>query len=114
MIVDFKRASNIYLIQGTHHFKRHFDSLVAMVEYEYKMKLDEDSVFLVCGSDNSEFCAFYFDGEGIVSIVKRFDQGSLFWPRSSQGIIKITEQQLDLLLSGYPIEPKVKPSPRKA
>lgn len=54
-----------------------------------------------CKSDR--FKALYWDGDGFILLYKRINDGKLKWPRKSEEIMKLSNQQLRWLLEGLSI-----------
>lgn len=105
--INFSQFKHYYILKGEVPYKTtsSIQEILDMLEYEYKMPLDQcESVFFAHRrSDKSEFAMIFHDGEGVVVIRKRFDDGHLVWPKGRAGMIELTDKQLDLFLSGYPI-----------
>lgn len=55
-------------------------------------------------------------GNGFLLLYKRFEAGSLSWPRNSEEAALLTEEQFHYLMLGLnPLDPKIKEvSPKKA
>ena len=54
-------------------------------------------------------------GSGFLLLYKRFEAGSLTWPRTEQEAAELTEEQFHYLMLGLnPLDPKIKEiSPKK-
>ena len=55
-------------------------------------------------------------GNGFLLLYKRFESGSLSWPRNTEEAADLTEEQYHYLMLGLnPLDPKIKEfKPRKA
>ena len=55
-------------------------------------------------------------GDGFLLLYKRFEAGSLSWPRNTQEAAELTEEQFQYLMLGLnPLDPKIKQiTPRQA
>lgn len=48
-------------------------------------------------------------GDGYLLLYKRFEDGSLTWPRTTQEAAELTEEQFHYLMLGLnPLDPKIK------
>ena len=48
-MLDFSRVQNYFIACGYTDMRKQIDGLVAVVELQFKQKLDETSIFLFCG-----------------------------------------------------------------
>ena len=78
-MLDFSRVQNYYIACGYTDMRKQIDGLVAMVELQFKQKLDETSIFLFCGRRADRIKALYWDGTGYVLLYKR-----LVWRKRSK------------------------------
>ena len=55
-------------------------------------------------------------GDGFLLLYKRFEAGSLSWPRNTEEAAELTEEQFHYLMLGLnPLDPKIKQvTPKKA
>ncbi len=63
------------------------------------MDLYDDTIFLFCGGKSDRFKVLYWDED----LYKRVNDGKLKWPRKSEEIMKLSNQQLRWLLEGLSI-----------
>ena len=66
-MLDFSRVQNYYIACGYTDMRKQIDGLVAVVELQFRQKLDETSIFLFCGRRADRIKALYWDGTGYVS-----------------------------------------------
>lgn len=103
MLVDFTRAKNIFIVCGRTDMRKGIDGLASIIQYEYNMDLYDDAIFLFYGGKSERFKALYWDGDEIIFLYKRINDGKLKWPRKSEEIMKLSNQQLRWLLEGLSI-----------
>ena len=103
MLVDFTRVTNIFIVCGRTDMRKGIDGLASIVQYEYNMDLYDDAIFLFCGGQSERFKALYRDGDGFILLYKQINDGKLKWPRKSEEIMKLSNQQLRWLLEGLSI-----------
>lgn len=56
----------------------------------------------------NRFKAHYWDGEGFWLLYKRFENGNLAWPNTENEVKALSDEQVECLLKGFPIYPKIK------
>ncbi|WP_244478610.1 IS66 family insertion sequence element accessory protein TnpB, partial [Enterococcus cecorum] len=56
---------------------------------------------------SDRFKALYWDGEGFWLLYKRFENGQLTWPRSTTEVQALTLEQVEWLMKGFSITPKI-------
>ena len=103
MLVDFTKVKNIFIVCGRTDMRKGIDGLASIVQYEYNMDLYDNAIFLFCGGKSDRFKALYWDGDGFILLYKRINDGKLKWPRKSEEIMKLSNQQLRWLLEGLSI-----------
>ena len=103
MLVDFTRVKNIFIVCGKTDMRKSIDGLASIIQYEYNLDLYDDAIFLFCGGKADRVKALYWDGDGFILLYKRFNDGKLRWPRKSEEIMQLSNQQLRWLLEGLSI-----------
>ena len=67
-----------------------------------------------CGRRSDGMKGLLWMGSGFLLFYKRFEDGSLAWPRTTQEAADITQEQFRILMLGLnPLDPKIKGSPSK-
>lgn len=80
MLVDFTKVKNIFIVCGRTDTRKGIDGLANIVQYEYDMDLYDNAIFLFCGGKSDCSKALYWDGDGIIFLYKRINDGKLKWP----------------------------------
>ena len=80
-----------------------------MSEFRGSLHLDPFSgqVFLFCGGSQDRFKALYWDGQGYWLLYKRFENGKMNWPQNQDEVRELSPEQVDWLMKGFSIEPKI-------
>ncbi len=108
-MLDFSRVQNYYIACGYTDMRKQIDGLVAVVELQFGKKLEETSVFLFCGRRADRCKALLWRGNGFLLLYRRFEDGSMSWPRTPEEAAEITEEQFRMLMMGLnPLRPKIR------
>ncbi|RVU69879.1 IS66 family insertion sequence hypothetical protein [Lactobacillus xujianguonis] len=54
------------------------------------------------------FKALYWDGQGFWLLYKRFENGKMNWPSNQNEVQALSVKQVDWLMEGFAISPKIK------
>lgn len=116
MLVNYHDPRHVYIVCGNTDLRKGIDTLAILIADNFGMNLYDDSIFLFCGRRNDRFKGLYWDGEGFILLYKRFENGILTWPRTSEEVKELDDQQINLLLKGLkPLpQPKVHLAPKGA
>ena len=106
MLFDASKIRNVYVACGYTDMRKQIDGLAAIVELQYKMQFDTESIFLFCGRKSDRIKALLWDGSGYVLLYKRLAGQQFQWPRSKKELIAITPQQFRWLMEGLSITQK--------
>ena len=105
-MLDFSRVQNYYIACGYTDMRKQIDGLVAVVELQFKQKLDETSIFLFCGRRADRIKALYWSGDGYILLYKRLSNGRFQWPRSEAELRLLDPQSFRWLMEGLKVEQK--------
>ena len=103
MLFDPSKIQNVYVACGYTDMRKQIDGLAAIVELQYKMKFDTESIFLFCGRKTDRIKALLWDGSGYVLLYKRLAGQKFQWPRNEKELMKINSQQFRWLMEGLNI-----------
>ena len=84
---------------------------------KYKQNpFEKGTLFLFCGRRSDRLKGLLWMGNGFLLLYKRFESGSLSWPRTLEEAAELTEEQFHYLMLGLnPLNPKIKEvSPQRA
>ena len=87
--------------------RRGIDTLASMVKDKFNLDPFSGQVFLFCGGSQDRFKALYWDGQGYWLLYKRFENGKMNWPKNHDEVRELSPEQVDWLMKGYSIEPKI-------
>ena len=82
----------------------------------HRNPFEKDMLFLFCGRRADRIKGLLWTGNGFLLLYKRFESGSLSWPRNTEEAADLTEEQYHYLMQGLnPLDSKIKEvTPRKA
>ena len=86
--------------------RKSIDGLCSIISDQLKMDPRQSALFLFCGRRNDRMKALLYEGDGWLLCYKRFTDGKLQWPRSTQEAKELTPQQYRWLMEGLSIEQK--------
>ncbi|PWM73461.1 MAG: IS66 family insertion sequence hypothetical protein [Bacillota bacterium] len=108
MLKDFDlTTAKVYIKYGYTDLRKGIDSLAAMVQQSFNLNPLDNSLFLFCGRRRDRIKALYFEGDGFVLLIKRLETGVYQWPRKTEEVKEMTEQEFRWLMEGLkPEQPK--------
>ena len=107
MLNDASGFKHVYLCAGYTDLRKGIEGLISMVSAKFGLDpKDTGSIFLFCVLSNHRMKALLYEGDGWLLCYKRFTDGKLQWPRSTQEAKELTPQQYRWLMEGLSIEQK--------
>ena len=98
----------LILICGRTDMRRGIDGLAAIVKDKFDLDPFAGQVFIFCGGSRDRFKALYWDGQGYWLLYKRFENGKMSWPNNQDEVRALSPEQVDRLMKGFCIEPRIK------
>jgi transposase len=84
-----------------HRYEKGNQRLSVLVEQEMELDPFEDgAVFLFCNRQRRIMKALFWDATGFCLVQKRLEKHRFPWPQTTEQVREITDQQLEMLLSG--------------
>jgi len=105
-MIEFAQVRRYYIACGYTDLRRGIDGLAAIVSNQFKMELNEESLFLFCGRRTDRIKALYFSGDSYTLLYKRLTNGNFQWPRSEEALQQLDSQAFRWLMEGLTIEQK--------
>ena len=98
MLEDVAGIRKVVLACGTVDLRKGIDGLAMIIGDKYRQNpFEKGTLFLL------------WMGTGFLLLYKRFEDGRLSWPRTTQEAAELTEEQFHYLMLGLnPLEPKIK------
>ena len=98
----------VYIVCGKTDLRKGIDGLGALVKEQFDLDPFSGKVFLFCGGRKDRFKALYWDGQGFWLLYKRFENGKMAWPQNQNEVQALSSKQVDWLMKGFSISPKIK------
>lgn len=110
MLEDAAGIRRVILACGFVDLRKGIDGLAQIAGARYQLNpFEQGTLFLFCGRRSDRLKGLLWMGNGFLLLYKRFEDGSLTWPRTSEEAAEITEEQFRLLMLGLnPINLKIK------
>ncbi len=110
MLEDVAQIQKVYIACGFVDLRKGIDGLSRIIGAQYrKNPFEKGTLFLFCGQRSDRIKGLLWMGDGYLLLYKRFEDGSLTWPRTTQEAAELTEEQFHYLMLGLnPLDPKIK------
>ena len=110
MLEDAAGIRKVVLACGTVDLRKGIDGLAMIIGDKYKQNpFEKRTLFLFCGQRADRIKGLLWMGTGFLPLYKRFEDGRLSWPRTTQEAAELTEEQFRYLMLGLnPLDPKIK------
>lgn len=110
MLEDAAGIRKVVLACGTVDLRKGIDGLAMIIGDKYKQNpFEKGTLFLFCGQRADRIKGLLWMGTGFLLLYKRFEDGRLSWPRTTQEAAELTEDQFRYLMLGLnPLDPKIK------
>lgn len=117
MLEDAAGIRRVVLACGTVDLRKGIDGLSMIIGNKYNQNpFEKGTLFLFCGRKSDRIKGLLWMGNGFLLLYKRFEAGSLSWPRTREEAADLTEEEFNYLMLGLnPLDPKIKDvTPKKA
>ncbi len=102
MLSEANGITKIFVVCGYTDLRKSIDGLAQLLEGKYHLDpLEKNVLFLFCGRRNDRIKALLWEGNGFLLLYKRYEGGSLSWPRTPEEAAMITKGEYRLLLQGF-------------
>ena len=106
MLEDAGGIRRVMLACGFVDLRKGIDGLAQVIGSQYNLNpFEKGTLFLFCGRRSDRMKGLPWMGNGFLLLYKRFEDGSLTWPRTTQEAADITEEQFLLLMLGIGVTP---------
>lgn len=104
MLNDAKGFTKICVACGYTDLRLGIDGLSQIVQSKFELNpFEENVLFVFCGRKTDRIKCLLWEGDGFLLLYKRLERGSFQWPRHSDEVLNMTEQQYRWLMEGLAI-----------
>jgi transposase len=101
----------VYVCAGPVDFRKGMGRLAVLVESQLQLDPFAEALFVFANKSRNAIKLLYWERNGFCLWQKRLEKDRFIWPKAnSDGVVKLTVQQLNWLLEGYDIS-RMKPHP---
>lgn len=101
MLYEAQGITKFVVICGYTDLRKGIDGLSQIIEGSYHLDPFEKNVlFLFCGQRGDRIKALLWEGNGFLLLYKRWEKGTLSWPRNPGETVNISKHTFRLLLQG--------------
>lgn len=104
--LDFSKIESVYLAAGYTDMRKGIDGLALIVQNQIQLDPFTSCLFLFCGRNRSKIKGLLWEGDGFLLLNKVLVDGKFQWPRNTQEVIELSDQQLRWLLEGLSVYQK--------
>ena len=110
MLYEAHGISRFIVVCGYTDLRKGISGLAQIIEGNYHLDpFETNTLFLFCGKRGDRIKALLWKGNGFLLLYKRWERGTLSWPRTPNEVAEISKHEYRLLLQGLnPIKPKVR------
>lgn len=108
LLTRIRKGTKVYLACGYTDMRRQIDGLASLVVSQFNLDPNQNVLFLFCGRRRDRIKGLLWEGDGFLLLYKRLESGVYQWPRTSQDLIALDQQQYRWLLEGLTISPQKK------
>ena len=108
MLNDGTGFKRIYLATGYTDLRRGIEGLAAIIRFQFELDpYDRNTLFLFCGRRCDRIKALLWEGDGFLLLYKRLENGRFHWPRNSDELRLIDDEQYKWLMKGLSVDPGI-------
>ena len=110
MLKEAKGISKIIIAVGYTDLRYGINRLALLIKEKYRLDPFEKNVlFLFCGKRTDRLKAILWEGDGFLLLYKRYESGSIEWPRTPDEAAVLTKEQYLLLMQGFnPVRKRIR------
>ena len=101
MLYEAHGIKKFVVICGYTDLRKGIQGLAQVIEGTYRLDpFEKDVLFLFCGRRGDRIKALVWEGTGFLLLYKRWENGSLSWPRTPTEAAMLSKHEFRLLLQG--------------
>ena len=107
MKIRLSDLGQVYFVFGNTDILQGIETRAHLDKSQFNLDPFSGQVYLFCEGRKDRFKALYWDGQGSWLLYKRFENGKLTWPSNKEEDKTQTSEQVDWLMKGFSIIPKI-------
>lgn len=110
MLADILEIRRVVIACGYVDLRKGIDGLAQIIGSRYgKTPYEKGTLFLFCGRRADRCKGLLWRGNGFLLLYRRFEDGSMSWPRTPSEAEDLTEEQFRMLMTGLnPLRPRIR------
>jgi transposase len=96
----FARASRVYVFPEPIDMRSGFEKLAHLVKHCFKAEVNQGHLYVFLGKNRRRLKILFYDGSGLMLVVKRMEKHAFMAVTELQGRSEITRRELRFLLHG--------------
>ena len=111
MLNNASGFDKIYIAAGRTDLRKGIDGLSAVIRHQLgEDPFQKNVLFMFCGRSPTKIKCLVWEGDGFLLLYKRLQDGRYQWPRTTQEVMEMSQEQFEWLMSGQSIEPSIRKS----
>jgi transposase len=99
-------VERIYLAKGATDLRKSINTLAALVQASFEMDPYDKSMYVFCNKTRTRLKILQYDKNGFWLFYKALDTGKFAWPKETDGLMELNEEELSWLAHGLSIMDK--------
>lgn len=115
MLKEKVGISKVFIACGYTDLRFGVDGLANEIQNVFQLDpFDEGTMFLFCGRSATKIKGLLWEGDGFLMLYKRLENGKFHWPRNSDEMRLLDEEQYEWLMKGLAVDPGIlRSNPKK-
>lgn len=105
-MIDLNSINKIYIIPGATDLRIGIDGYSMIIQGVHLKNPFDKSLYLFCNKSHNKLKILHFEDTGFWLYYKRFETGTIKWPKNIEEIKQIDFNQFKWLLEGIKIDQK--------
>ena len=115
MLKEKVGISKVFIACGYTDLRFGVDGLANEIQNVFQLDpFDEGTMFLFCGRSATKIKGLLWEGDGFLMLYKRLENGKFHWPRNSDEMRLLDDEQYEWLMKGLAVDPGIlRSNPKK-
>lgn len=96
----------IYLAKGATDLRKSINTLAALVQASFEMDPYDKNMYVFCNRSRNRLKILQYDKNGFWLYYKALDTGKFAWAKETDGLMELTDDELDWLVHGLSLMDK--------